>query len=584
MLQLIPACLAVTWLGACASAITLPSSTAPASTALASTAAAPGASLPVREVSVFKDGHAFVVREARVPLDASGGFVLDDLPMPVLGTFWPYARGGAKLASATAATERVTVRRTALELEQLIEANSGADVDLVDVANEHTRGKLLGIPARSASELERTDTPSATPKLPQRGTVVLIRTLEGTKVIPLARVRDVSFAGDAKSELASEELRQRLTLRCTGVAPGASPDIGLMYVQHGLRWIPAYKLDVDGAGRVRVELEATLVNDLVDLDDAIVNLVVGVPRFEFRGQVDPIALQALAAELGRHMDPTLNFASNALSNAIMTQAAGYGGRGAEDSAPVPEVAGGAANEDLFVFKLQHVTMRRGERLVLPVTAFDLGYRDAYTLDVPFDPPLAGREQLQSDRLEELARALAEPKVEHVLRLKNDSAYPLTTAPALLFSKGKVVSQALLTYTPIGAETDVALATAVDVRVESSDVEAGRTPNAVNWNGHGFQRIDVDGTLTLASRKMETIEVEVTRSVLGLVDNADHGGTTQALGPQEFWRWNSRPAWWGWWSWPYGWWHWNGVGRFTWRVKLAPGESVGLKARWHYFWE
>lgn len=180
--------------------------------------------------------------------------------------------------------------------------------------------------------------------------------------------------------------------------------------------------------------------------------------------------------------------------------------------------------------------------------------------------------------------LAEPKVEHVLRVKNDSAYPLTTAPALLFSKGKVVSQALLTYTPIGAETDVALATAVDVRVESSDVEAGRTPNAVNWNGHGFQRIDVDGTLTLASRKMETIEVEVTRSVLGLVDTADHGGTTQALGPQEFWRSNSRPAWWGWWSWPYGWWHWNGVGRFTWRVKLAPGESVGLKARWHYFWE
>jgi hypothetical protein len=538
----------------------------------------------VREVSVFKDGHAFVVREARVPLDVNGGFVLDDLPMPVLGTFWPYARGGAKLVSATAATQRVTVRRTAVELEQLLEANTGAEVDLVDVANEHTRGKLLGIPARSASELERTDAPSAAPKLPQRGTVVLVRTPEGTKVIPLARVRDVSFAGDVKGEVANEELRQRLTLRCTGVAPGASADIGLMYVEHGLRWIPAYKLDVDGAGRARVELEATLVNDLVDLDDAIVNLVVGVPRFEFRGQVDPIALQALAAELGRRMDPAVNYASNALSNAIMSQAAGYRGRAVEAPAAAPEIGGAAANEDLFVFTVQHVTLRRGERMVLPVTAFDLGYRDAYTLDMPLDPPLAGREQLQSDRLEELARVLAEPKVEHVLRLRNDSAYPLTTAPALLFSKGKVISQALLTYTPIGAETDVVFATAIDVRVETSDVEAGRTPNAVRWNGHDYQRIDVDGTLTLASRKTEAIEVEVTRSVLGLVDSADKDGETQALGPQEFWRSSSRPPWWGWWSWPYGWWHWNGVGRFTWRVKLAPGESVELKARWHYFWE
>src|SRR6186713_2434910 len=58
--------------------------------------------LPVREVTIFKDGHAFVLREETLAADDAGDIVLDDLPEPVLGTFWPYASGGAKLLSATA--------------------------------------------------------------------------------------------------------------------------------------------------------------------------------------------------------------------------------------------------------------------------------------------------------------------------------------------------------------------------------------------------------------------------------------------------------------------------------------------------
>jgi hypothetical protein len=50
----------------------------------------PAASLtrmPIKEVTVFKDGHAFVVHQGRVPVDAKGHVVLDRLPTPVLGTF-----------------------------------------------------------------------------------------------------------------------------------------------------------------------------------------------------------------------------------------------------------------------------------------------------------------------------------------------------------------------------------------------------------------------------------------------------------------------------------------------------------------
>lgn len=38
------------------------------------------AKLPVREVTAFKDGHAFVLHEGSLPTDASGNVVMDYLP------------------------------------------------------------------------------------------------------------------------------------------------------------------------------------------------------------------------------------------------------------------------------------------------------------------------------------------------------------------------------------------------------------------------------------------------------------------------------------------------------------------------
>jgi hypothetical protein len=45
------------------------------------------AKMPVKEITVFKDGHAFVLHEGPLPTDGAGNVVLDYLPAPVLGTF-----------------------------------------------------------------------------------------------------------------------------------------------------------------------------------------------------------------------------------------------------------------------------------------------------------------------------------------------------------------------------------------------------------------------------------------------------------------------------------------------------------------
>jgi hypothetical protein len=72
------------------------------------------AKLPVREVTVFKDGHAFVVHQGVLPTDADGNVIMDYLPTPVIGTFWPYATGkDVKLTGVVAGRQLIKTERTA---------------------------------------------------------------------------------------------------------------------------------------------------------------------------------------------------------------------------------------------------------------------------------------------------------------------------------------------------------------------------------------------------------------------------------------------------------------------------------------
>src|SRR5437773_7103634 len=91
------------------------------------------AKMPVKEVSVFKDGHAFVLQEGSMPIDASGNVVMDYLPAPVLGTFWAYtADPNVKVSAITAGQHRIVVERTALKLAEMLESNVGAEVTVTE--------------------------------------------------------------------------------------------------------------------------------------------------------------------------------------------------------------------------------------------------------------------------------------------------------------------------------------------------------------------------------------------------------------------------------------------------------------------
>jgi hypothetical protein len=566
--------------------------------------------MPIRELTVFKDGHAFVLHEGTMPTDNSGNVLLDYLPTPIIGTFWAYASTpGARLNSVTASPRRMLVERTALNLRELLEANVGASV-VVKENNDVPKyaATILSIPQRSSSELEITgvsptpSTPAYDPygralppvdagkPLPQKGDIILLQTDDGTKVLPITQIRDVVFKNAPRGKTDNEEWRNLLTLKLNwnGARQGEA-NVGLMYLQKGVRWIPSYRITLGDKGTARVELQATLINELTDLQNATMHLVIGVPSFAFKDTPDPISLQNTFAQLSQYFQAG---ARGAMSNAIMSQSARMGEYSVarDEAAPTnigPEIAGSGKNEDLFVFTVKNVTLKKGERMVMPVAEYSLPYRDVFALNLPFAPPAEAMGNWNSEQQRQIATLLSSPKVQHKIRLTNKSNQPLTTAPALIIKDGQVLAQGMMTYTASGGEGDVDVTSTVDVRITKTDVETTRTPNAEKWQGYTYGRIDLRGKIELCSYRKEAMDIEVTRYVLGIADAADKGAKIEKLNVFEdtgFMPGGDYPDWWRWGGdWGSWWSHFNGVGRIKWTTHLEPQKEVQLNYTWHYFW-
>src|SRR5207249_12084889 len=144
--------------------------------------------------------------------------------------------------------------------------------------------------------------------------------IEGVAILPMERIKTLTFKSQYKTKLAYEEYRNLLTLKLDwpNNKPAQMADVGMLYLQKGLRWIPSYKVTIDGKGNAVVKLQATLLNEMADLSDVTANLVIGVPAFAFKETLDPISLQQTLAQLSPYFDPSSRTGSQ-MSNTLMSQ-------------------------------------------------------------------------------------------------------------------------------------------------------------------------------------------------------------------------------------------------------------------------
>jgi hypothetical protein len=545
--------------------------------------------LPVKEVTVFKDGHAFVLHEGTVTADEQGDVVMDYLPRPVMGTFWVYSPDDkTPLRSVISGSKIVTPGRTALNTAELVRANTGKRVRLRDSRGEEFEGLIIAVPEQSSDELASNSVPGEHPQLPVMGQIILLKVAEGVKVMEISSLREVTFLDEPSMTVDTPEFRNLMTLRFGSEKGRASTGVGMMYVQRGIRWIPSYRVELDGNGRARVLLQATIINELRDLEDVKAHLVIGVPSFAFKEAVDPISMRETVAQLGSVFQADSRSAY-ACANAIMAQrVSDYSGGPRSEAGDMldlgPEVAGSAANDDLFIFTLNHLSLKKGQRMVVPVSEYDFPYRDVYLLDLPFTPPTEVLANIPTEQQLEMARLMHSPKVKHAICVRNSASEPITTAPAMVLKEGKVLAQGMTKYAPPGGECEIELTVAVDFAVRRTDVETSRQANAMSLNHREFEKASLAGTISITNNGQKRAEVEVRRSVLGRITAAASDGVITHLGPQD---WDviagELPGRSYSWRWPNWWYQANSAGSVRWTVTLEPGETRELGYEWFYFW-
>ena len=147
----------------------------------------------------------------------------------------------------------------------------------------------------------------------------------------------------------------------------------------------------------------------------------------------------------------------------------------------------------------------------------------------------------------------------------------------------MLGQGMMSYTAPGAECDLALTTAVDIKVAKTDKETGRVPGALTVDGSTYLRVDLQGNIAITNRRNQSVDIEVKRSVLGHAETAGQMGKVEMVNAYEEGGAVTQPPWWGWYGWPSWWGAVNGVGQFTWKTRVEPGKQLALTYKWHYFW-
>jgi len=419
-------------------------------------------------------------------------------------------------------------------------------------------------------------------------TFVMIRKGGGVHLIRRQNIRSVLLdkAMPVTTTFAEKKKVREISVHVAGPGRAAArpAEVGMVYLQKGVRWIPDYQIELLPKHEAKLTLQGTLINELADLEDVTVRMVVGVPSFMMKEQMSPMALREIGLRLGTYFAPPGSPRSPVdtgyqmfANHPVMSQSEAPIIVGA---APGVNVPGEGQREDLFLYHKPVLSLKKGERAVVQLLTVKVPYQDIYTWDVPPIPPKEMWRHLGSGQQQTLAK-LTGARAMHELRLTNTGKDPWTTGPATLFKGGTPLGQQLMTFTSVGNKVDVPVTVATDLNTKKVETETARKHN-IRIGRYDFTRVDLRGKLTVTNFKNRDVQMIVRRQLIGTAGEATLGGKVELANvAEEGWTAGATPWYWG--SLP-TWWHGaNPLSKITWELKIPKGKAVTLEYSYHYFY-
>jgi len=488
----------------------------------------------IKTIAAFKNGLGFVFKSGNAELK-NGWTALEELPNAALGMLWIGTTSTAgRVEEVVSYKGKVSKEADSLTVPQILAANVGQKVTLTygnyTAAPTEITGTILSVPDDRQPEVADLISSGYTRSNDDpRGYVVVIK-LDSGEVVALNKsdVRAVRLPAGAvlKTKLSRDVSSAKI--RISGNQPAA--EVTLAYMEKGLNWSPSYLINIKNDKQAEITLEAILENDVEDIQDAEVSFVVGYPNFMYADIYSPLLVQQSVADLVQALINGRSSTSSGGYAGAMTQSVMYNYRAYNaDSIRSPETAynagqpmPGESNEDLYFYRQQKVTLKKGDRARYTVFTSSVPYEHVYLWEIPDSASLDDRGYVR-DSGSSGSRSTDDKseQVWHSLRLENTTAQPWTTAPAFTVNGSMPMAQDILKYAPPKGKTNLRLTLATDVRAEQSQVEASRTTTKIGYTD--FDEVTVNGKLKIKNMKSADIKMNVHKDVVGEVSECSEGG-------------------------------------------------------------
>ncbi|HWZ96523.1 MAG TPA: hypothetical protein VN025_02055 [Candidatus Dormibacteraeota bacterium] len=517
-------------------------------------------------VAAFKNGLAFVVRQGPVQLQSGTGRITP-IPNATLGTLW-LAPGEANttLDEVVAYRYSVAAERQMQSLAEVLQANVGKTVTVTYSMNmKDYTGEIVGVreskPAPDEMNSEGVSQALANIAKPQ---YLLLRVDKKLLALPIGSIANAALPDDTVFHEKIEQPRSALRFKVKGANDKTELTMG--YLEHGLGWTPSYMISLTDDKTAQITMQAVMIDDAEDLNNADVFFVVGVPNFAYSETPSPMSLQqnllSFMKDAEKRDDGNYRRYSNAIAGQMIAGEFNEFDKKTEPSfsQTVSELSG-APEEDLFLYSRSGVTLARGERATYNVFSSSVSYEHIYDWEV-VDPQRVDGFGNVVQYNPNSPDSTAQNSIWHSIRLKNTTKFPWTSAPTMVISGLKPVSQDTLPYTPKAASSKLKITVATDIRSSHEEREIARQQNVQRRHGYEFDLVTVEGTLKLKNYKSKEVRIEVGKTLRGEVEMQSDEGKAVKLGEAIQMD--------------------NPLSRLTWGVPLKAGEEKVVTYRYKIF--
>lgn len=481
----------------------------------------------IESVSLFKNGLVVVKHE--VSVDQPGEYILEDLSTePVHGTFWIESEGPV---TAKATFQEIQSEQIDMSQLNLQEGFAGQSVEIH--FKEPGQATLTGVieQVKPVKNWDRNYNPSPygyygyygnsnSGQVPYYGGLnLIVRTEEGLVFVDPSSIAYLTLQGQPHAKTR----KPVVILNIPKTFKSKSP-VTISYLAKGLSWAPSYRVDLVDEQTLRIEQTAVIKNEMVDLNQAEMRLITGFPQIKFGLVTSPLSLQTnlsnFFAQLNQSATPGASVTSNMMAQQAVAMS-GYGGEGV-DVSMLPQAEG----VDLYYQSIGQQTLKEGDALFVSLANAIAPYERVVEWIVPDTRTADGRYVQDYQRQQEPGKY--EDAAWDAVKFKNPFAFPMTTAPASIYTNGKFSGQSESKWVNAGEENTVYITKALSLRTHVVEHEEEGERPSIKIGGSSYYRATVSGELIVCNHRSKDVDMLIRRRFSGELITATDSPKTVLL--------------------------------------------------------